>query len=78
MRRHEPRVSVEAARHGFWPNEVQPSLPIEDDVHWDDKPKAAWPLWLDPDLPTDALSLRAWLSQVVSDLSRRPSVENLS
>ena len=24
-------------------NEVQPSLHIEDDVHWDDKPKAAWP-----------------------------------
>ena len=55
VRRHNPRVSVEAARHGFWPNEVQPSLPIEDDVHWDDKPKVAWPLRLDPDLPTDAL-----------------------
>ena len=55
MRRHEPRVSVEAARRGFRPNEVQPSLPIEDDVHRDDKRKVAWPLQLDPDLPTDAL-----------------------
>ena len=55
VRRHEPRVSVEAARHRFRPNEVQPSLPIEDDVHRDDKPKVAWPLRLDPDLPTDAL-----------------------
>ena len=41
MTRHQPCVSVEAARFGFWPNEVQPSLPTEDDVHWDDKPKAA-------------------------------------
>ena len=24
-------------------------------MHWDDKPEAAWPLRLDPDLPTDAL-----------------------
>ena len=56
VRRHEPRVSVEAARIGFWPNDVQPSLPIEDDVYWDDKPKAAWSLRLDPKLPTDALA----------------------
>ena len=55
VRRHEPRAGVEAAPFGFRPNEVQPSLPIENDVYWDDKPKAAWPLRLDPDLPTDAL-----------------------
>ena len=55
VRRHEPHVSVEPARFGFRPNEVQPSLPTEDDAHWDDKPEAGWPLRLDPDLPTDAL-----------------------
>ena len=55
MRRHKPRVSVEAARFGFRSHEVQPNLPIEDDVHWNDKPGAGWPLRLDPDLPTYAL-----------------------
>ena len=33
VRRYEPRVSVQAAWLGFRPNEVQPSLPMEDDVH---------------------------------------------
>ena len=55
MRRHGPRVSVKAARFDFRPNDVQPSLHIEDDVHWDDKSEAGWPLRLDPELPTDAL-----------------------